>query len=66
MLGIIGAMEEEVDRLKAEMERVTVRQKASMEFFQGRIQGKRLLLSVPGSVRSMRESVPRYWWMITR
>ncbi len=44
MLGIIGAMEEEVDKLKAEMEQVTVRKKASMEFFQGRIQGKEIVV----------------------
>lgn len=40
MLGIIGAMDEEVDKLKAEMEQVQVKEKASMEFCQGRIRGK--------------------------
>lgn len=48
MLGIIGAMEEEVDKLKAEMEQVTVRKKASMEFFQGRIQGKEIVVVCSG------------------
>lgn len=44
MLGIIGAMEEEVDKLKAEMEQVSIRQKASMDFFQGRIEGKEVVV----------------------
>jgi adenosylhomocysteine nucleosidase len=38
-IGIIGAMEEEVSRLKAEMSAVTTRTKAGMEFFKGRLCG---------------------------
>lgn len=40
MLGIIGAMDEEVNRLKANMENVQVKKKASMEFYLGTIRGK--------------------------
>lgn len=39
MLGIIGAMDEEVAKLKAEMEEVTVTQKAGMDFYRGFIYG---------------------------
>lgn len=44
MLGIIGAMDEEVDKLKAEMEQVQVKKKASMEFYQGTLQGKEVVV----------------------
>lgn len=40
MLGIIGAMEEEVARLKEQMEDVTILEKASMEFYKGRLCGR--------------------------
>lgn len=33
VIGIIGAMEEEVDMLKEKMTEVTVKEKAGMEFF---------------------------------
>ena len=34
-IGIIGAMEEEVDKLKADMDNVTITSKASMDFYEG-------------------------------
>lgn len=40
MIGIIGAMEEEVSALKAEMEEVTVTEAASMLFYKGLLCGK--------------------------
>ena len=40
MIGIIGAMEEEVAALKAEMEVEEVLEKASMSFAKGRLCGK--------------------------
>ncbi len=40
-IGIIGAMETEVARLKEMMEDVTVVTKASMEFYQGTLKGKK-------------------------
>lgn len=40
MLGIIGAMDEEVAKIKEQMENVEVMTKASMEFFKGTISGK--------------------------
>lgn len=40
IIGIIGAMEAEVARLKEQMEDVAVQTKASMDFFRGRLKGK--------------------------
>lgn len=40
MLGIIGAMDEEVSKLKEVMDEVTVSTKASMDFYKGKIFGK--------------------------
>ncbi len=40
MLGIIGAMDEEVDKLKASMEAVQIVKRANMEFNKGRIYDK--------------------------
>lgn len=40
MLGIIGAMEEEVSRLTAAMQEVTVTRRASMDFYKGKLAGK--------------------------
>ena len=39
-IGIIGAMELEVEELKSQMEEVCVKEKASMEFYQGTLNGK--------------------------
>lgn len=41
-IGIIGAMEEEVAALKEKMEQVEVTKKASMEFYRGVLEGKKL------------------------
>ena len=43
-IGIIGAMETEVARLKEMMEDVTVVTKASMEFYQGTLKGKKAVV----------------------
>ena len=43
-IGIIGAMEEEVSRLKEMMEQVTIQQKASMEFNLGILNGKEVVV----------------------
>ena len=40
MLGIIGAMDEEVSKLKEIMEDVEIKQKASMDFYKGKMCGK--------------------------
>lgn len=40
MIGIIGAMDEEVSRLKEEMQDVTIKTKASMDFYKGTMEGK--------------------------
>ena len=39
VIGIIGAMEEEVADLKAAMSEVTIRKKAGMEFYRGVLEG---------------------------
>lgn len=39
MLGIIGAMDEEVAKIKEQMEDVKTMSKASMEFFEGKVNG---------------------------
>ncbi|MBP3505331.1 MAG: 5'-methylthioadenosine/adenosylhomocysteine nucleosidase [Lachnospiraceae bacterium] len=44
MLGIIGAMDEEVAKLKENMEQVEVRTKASMDFYRGVIGGKEVVV----------------------
>jgi adenosylhomocysteine nucleosidase len=40
MLGIIGAMDEEVSKLKEVMEDVSISSKACMDFYKGRLSGK--------------------------
>lgn len=40
MLGIIGAMDEEVSKLKKVMDEVEITTKASMDFYKGKISGK--------------------------
>lgn len=40
VIGIIGAMDEEVSQLKAVMTEVTVQTKASMDFYKGKLEGK--------------------------
>lgn len=44
IIGIIGAMEEEVAALKEKMELKEVLKKASMEFYQGTLQGKEVVV----------------------
>lgn len=44
VIGIIGAMEEEVAALKEKMELTGVLKKASMEFYQGTLQGKKVVV----------------------
>ncbi|MDE6025604.1 MAG: 5'-methylthioadenosine/adenosylhomocysteine nucleosidase [Lachnospiraceae bacterium] len=40
MLGIIGAMDEEVSRLKEKMTDISIDKKASMDFYKGKLMGK--------------------------
>lgn len=40
VIGIIGAMDEEVNILKEQMEEVRITKKASMDFYQGKLSGK--------------------------
>lgn len=44
MLGIIGAMDEEVAKLKEKMEQVTITKKASMDFYRGRLSGREVVV----------------------
>lgn len=43
-IGIIGAMEIEVEALKSQMENVTLKKKASMEFHHGMLNGKEVVV----------------------
>lgn len=43
-IGIIGAMDEEVAAIKEAMEGVTVLKKASMEFYEGSLEGKQVVV----------------------
>ena len=42
-IGIIGAMEQEVARIKEKMQHVTITTKASMDFYEGTLEGLRKL-----------------------
>ena len=44
MLGIIGAMEDEVEKLKEQMTEVRVQAKASMEFYRGKLKGREVVV----------------------
>lgn len=43
-IGIIGAMDEEVNQLKEKMSEVKVKRKAGMEFFSGKLEGKEVVI----------------------
>lgn len=43
-IGIIGAMDEEVSQLKSKMTEVSVKNKAGMEFFSGKLSGKDVVI----------------------
>lgn len=44
MLGIIGAMDEEVDALKSQMEEVSITYRAGMDFYEGILNGKSVVV----------------------
>lgn len=44
MIGIIGAMEEEISRLTAEMDSVEVVSRASMNFYKGNLEGRQVVI----------------------
>ena len=48
MLGIIGAMEQEVATLKAHMTDISVTERAGMSFYQGVLQGKEVVVVQSG------------------
>lgn len=43
-IGIIGAMEQEISLLKEKMEEACITRKASMEFYEGRLHGKQVVV----------------------
>ena len=43
-IGIIGAMEQEVARIKEKMQHVTITTKASMDFYEGTLEGKKVVV----------------------
>ena len=44
VIGIIGAMDEEVARLKEQMQNVRITTKAMMDFYQGTLEGKQAVV----------------------
>ena len=62
VIGIIGAMEEEVAALKEKMQISGVLKRASMEFYKGTLQENRWWLYEAESVKSMQDSALRFWW----
>lgn len=48
MIGVIGAMDVEVARLKEQMEQVTILQKAGMEFYRGILNGNEVVVVQAG------------------
>ena len=44
MIGIIGAMEEEISRLTSAMETVEIIERASMKFYKGNLSGKKVVI----------------------
>ena len=59
MLGIIGAMDEEVSKLKEAMEEVEITKKASMDFYKGKMSGNNVSHSNRKSKRSWAPNVQR-------
>ena len=43
-IGIIGAMEQEVARIKEKMQDVQITKKASMDFYEGTLEGKKVVV----------------------
>ena len=66
MLGIIGAMDEEVSKIKELMNDVTVTTKASMDFYKGTIFGKDVVVVRSVSARLMRAFARRFLLMNTK
>ena len=64
MIGIIGAMEEEVAALKEDMDIQETVEQASMVFCKGKLCGKDVVEAE--SAKSMLASVPRYLWTGSR
>ncbi|MDO4276799.1 MAG: 5'-methylthioadenosine/adenosylhomocysteine nucleosidase [Eubacteriales bacterium] len=47
-IGVIGAMEQEISRLKEKLENVKITRKASMDFYEGNLDGKRVVVVKSG------------------
>lgn len=65
-VGIIGAMEVEVETLKKHMKVRRTVKKAHMEFCEGVLGGKEVVVVRTALEKLMRLSAPRSWWMILR
>ena len=59
-IGIIGAMEVEVEKLKARMENVEITRKASMEFYAGTLEGKNVVV-VRSGIGKVKYAAGIYW-----
>ena len=62
-VGIIGAMEQEVARLKEVMEDVSITTRANMDFYEGVLEGKKVVVVQSGIGKVC---VPRSWQIFFR
>ena len=60
-IGIIGAMELEVETLKAHMTTTNITTKANMEFHEGTLNGTPVVIVAVVSAKSMPLSAYRFW-----
>ena len=65
-VGIIGAMEQEVARLKEVMEDVSITTRANMDFYEGVLEGKKVVVVQSGIGKVMQVCVPRSWQIFFR
>lgn len=62
-IGIIGAMEIELETLKSHMLITNTLEKASMNFLEGTLNNTPVVVVKSGSEKSMPVCAYRFWWM---
>lgn len=65
MIGIIGAMDEEVAMLKEKLTEVQVETKAAMDFYKGKLEGKDVVVVRSGIGKVNAAMCARSWQMYT-
>ncbi|MEI3339724.1 MAG: hypothetical protein V8R80_07070 [Eubacterium sp.] len=61
MIGIIGAMQIEIDGLRAHMKNAEEVELSGIKFLTGEIKGTEVVMAVCGMGRCMPQFVPRQW-----